>query len=61
MGIDHVFYLVDRALYVAKENGRNLAVKVACAEGDSRDIRLLESITADLNKAIDAGQVLFEF
>ncbi len=61
MGIDHIFYLVDRALYVAKENGRNLAVKVACAEGDSRDVTLLESITQDLNKAIDAGQVLFEF
>jgi diguanylate cyclase (GGDEF)-like protein len=61
MGIKHIFYLVDRALYVAKENGRNLAVKVTCAEGDSRDIRLLNAITADLNKAIDAGQVLFEF
>jgi diguanylate cyclase (GGDEF)-like protein len=61
MGTDHIIYLVDRALYVAKENGRNLAVKVACAEGDNRDVLLLESITQDLNKAIDAGQVLFEF
>ncbi len=61
MGIKHIFYLVDRALYVAKENGRNLAVKVTCLERDSRDLPLLESITRDLNKAIDTGQVLFEF
>ncbi len=60
LGIKHIFYLVDRALYVAKENGRNLAVKVTCQERDSRDVHLLESITQDLNKAIDAGQVLFE-
>ncbi|MCP3942850.1 MAG: diguanylate cyclase [Desulfobacteraceae bacterium] len=59
--IDHIFYLVDKALYVAKENGRNLVVKVACSEGDSRDIPLLESITQDLGKAIDARQILFEF
>ncbi len=61
MNIDHVFYLVDRALYVAKENGRNLVVKVACSERDSSDVPLLESITRDLGKAIDAGQILFEF
>ncbi len=61
MKIDHVFYLVDRALYVAKENGRNLAVKVACSQRDSQDLPLLESIIQDLGKAINARQILFEF
>jgi len=61
MKIEHIFYLVDRGLYVAKENGRNLAVKVTCSEGDSRDAGLLEAITKDLSKAINTGQILFEF
>lgn len=61
MTIAHVFYLVDKALYVAKENGRNLAVKVACSQRNSRDLSLLESITQDLNKAINVGQIQFEF
>ena len=60
MEIDHAFYLVDKALYVAKENGRNLVVKVICSERNSRDASLLESITEDLNKAIDNEQILFE-
>lgn len=61
IGVKHVFYLVDKALYLAKENGRNLVVKVVCSERDSRDEHLLKSITQDLNKAIDTGQILFEF
>ena len=61
IGVKHVFYLVDKALYIAKENGRNLVVKVVCSERDSRDENLLKSITQDLNKAIDTGQILFEF
>ena len=61
MGVDHIFYLVDKALYVAKENGRNLAVKVVCSERDSHDVKLLESITEDMNKFINTGQILFEF
>lgn len=61
MGINQVFYLVDRALYVAKENGRNLVVKVACSQCDSHDAPLIESITQDLGKAIDTGQIQFEF
>ncbi len=61
MRINHVFYLIDRALYVAKENGRNLVVKVACSQYDSRDILLIESITQDLGKAIHTGQIQFEF
>ncbi len=61
MGINHIFYLVDRALYVAKENGRNLVVKVACSQCDSHDAPLIESITQDLSKAIDTGQIQFEF
>ncbi len=61
MRITHVFYLIDKALYVAKENGRNLVVKVACSQCDSRDIPLIESITQDLGKAIDTGQIQFEF
>ncbi len=59
MGVKHIFYLVDRALYVAKENGRNLVVRVVCAQRDSHDVRLVKSITQDLNKAIDTGQILF--
>jgi len=61
MRINHVFYLIDRALYVAKGNGRNLVVKVTCSQCDSHDIPLLESITRDLSKAIDTGQIQFEF
>jgi len=61
MGVKHIFYLVDRALYIAKENGRNLVVRVVCAQSDSHDVRFIKSITQDLNKAIDTGQVLFEF
>lgn len=60
MMVEHVFYLVDKALYVAKENGRNRSVKVVCSERDSHDSRLLKSITADLNRAIDARQIRFE-
>ena len=59
--ISHVFYLIDRALYTAKKNGRNLVVKVTCSQSDSHDIPLLESITGDLSKAIDTGQIRFEF
>jgi len=59
--IEHIFYLVDKALYVAKNNGRNLAVKVVSSERDSQDTLLLKSITGDLNKAIDNGQVQFKF
>ena len=59
--IKHIFYLVDKALYVAKQNGRNLAVKVVCSKRDSHDEHLLKSITRDLNAAIDTGQILFEF
>jgi diguanylate cyclase (GGDEF)-like protein len=61
MKIKHIFSLVDKALYIAKENGRNRVVKVVCSEGDSQDEHLLKSITQDLNKAIDSGQILFEF
>jgi len=61
MGIEHVFYLVDKALYIAKENGRNIVVKVACSQRDCRDEHLLKSITRDLSKAIDTQQILFEF
>ncbi len=61
LGVKHVFSLVDKALYLAKKNGRNLVVKVVCSERDSRDEKLLKSITQDLNKAIDTGQILFEF
>ncbi len=61
MTVEHVFYLVDKALYVAKQNGRNRTVKVFCSERDSHDSLLLKSITADLNQAIDSQQILFEF
>ncbi|MCP4119273.1 MAG: diguanylate cyclase [Desulfobacteraceae bacterium] len=60
MMVEHVFYLVDKALYFAKENGRNRSVKVVCSERDSLDSRFLKSITADLNQAIDARQIRFE-
>lgn len=60
MTFEHILSLADKALYHAKNNGRNMSVKAVSSEEVNKDYDLLMAVTEDLNKAVEQEQIVFE-
>ncbi len=60
MNFEQAISLADKALYHAKQNGRNISVRVGCTEQKSNDSKVIDSIISDMVGAIDQGRLFFE-
>ena len=52
--------LADKALYYAKDIGRNKAVNVVTSEAEVTDSDVVKGITGNIYKAIEEKRIMFE-
>ncbi|MBF0572491.1 MAG: GGDEF domain-containing protein, partial [Desulfamplus sp.] len=60
MTFDQMISLADKGLYHAKQNGRNISVRVRCAEQKCNDLKVVEEITSDIGSSIEQKKIYFE-
>lgn len=60
ISFEQLMSLADKALYFAKESGRNKAVNVTTTESDVTDSDIIKEIISDLYKSIENRQIGFE-
>lgn len=60
MTFEQMVSLSDKGLYHAKQNGRNIGVKVRCVERNTKDAATVDAIVSDLTAAIEKGEIYFE-
>jgi diguanylate cyclase (GGDEF)-like protein len=60
ISLDQILFLADKALYYAKNNGRNRSVKAYFANDSEKQNYSVAEITENLSRAIDNHQIRFE-
>ncbi|MBF0229559.1 MAG: GGDEF domain-containing protein [Desulfamplus sp.] len=60
MTFNQMISLADKGLYYAKQNGRNISVRVRCTGQKSNDLKVVEEITSDIGNAIEQEKIYFE-
>ncbi|MBF0302358.1 MAG: GGDEF domain-containing protein [Desulfamplus sp.] len=60
MSFEQAISLADKGLYYAKQNGRNISVRIGCTEQKSRDVNIVEAIASDIPTAIEQKKIYFE-
>ncbi|MBF0467338.1 MAG: GGDEF domain-containing protein [Desulfamplus sp.] len=60
MSFEQMISLADKGLYHAKQNGRNISVRVRCTEHESNDAGIVDKIASNTANAIENGLIYFE-
>ncbi len=60
MNFEQMISLADKGLYYAKQNGRNISVRIGCTEQKSSDLKVVDAIASDIPSAIEQKKIYFE-